>query len=139
MMDGDRVRDLFCEYMEGDLEPDVEDQVREYLEANPGIREEYEEFRDTFESMRHLGSVAPPRDLENKIKKRIRARSRGKFFAASSQPHVFQRVPFELISLILILIAMALFYMMTLIAGIEALEHLPDEPDRQEETVPDTG
>lgn len=130
MMDHQTVQDLFSEYMEGDLSDGEAREVREHLDSCVECREAFERFKDSVDSLRSLSRVSPPQDLEQKIKKRIRARSRGRFFSEASQPHhVLTRVPFEFISLILILIALACFYLMTLVGSMEATR----APDRQED------
>jgi predicted anti-sigma-YlaC factor YlaD len=134
-MDHETIQDMFSEYMEGELSGEKARQVEEHLESCEECREMFDLCKDSVSSLRSLSKVDPPRDLEQKIKKRIRARSRGKFFSATSDQHVVHRVPFEFISLILILIAMALFYMMTLVAGMEAHEEPPD--DGQESGQPE--
>lgn len=130
MMDHEKVRDLFSEYMEDDLGPELRDQVREHLDECEECREEYDAFRQTFETFRSLPVLDPPRDLDSRIKKRIRARSRGKFFSATSAPHVVHRVPYEFISLILILIALFCLYLMTMVSGVEK------QPEPREERDP---
>jgi hypothetical protein len=135
-MDHETIQDLFSEYMEGELSAEKARQVEEHLEGCDECREMYELCKDSVDSLRSLSKIDPPGDLEQKIKKRIRARSRGKFFSASSHEHVVHRVPFEIISLILILIAMALFYMLTLIAGVEAPEEPPENGQDSEKPEP---
>ena len=125
-MDHETIQDMFSEYMEGELSAERAREVEEHLESCEECRDMYELCKDSVDSLRSLSKIEPPGDLEQKIKKRIRARSRGKFFSATSHEHVVHRVPFELISLILILIAMALFYMMTLVASVEAPRETPE-------------
>jgi hypothetical protein len=121
MMDHETVKDLFSEYFDGDLTAGKAREVEESLG-----------------SLRSLNRSAPPPDFEQKLKRRIRVRSRGRFFSEASQPHVVTRVPFELISLILILIAMSLLYLMTLVAEIEAPPPPEDGEDSQEEVGGET-
>ncbi len=135
-MDHEAIQDLFSEYMEGELSEEKAHEVEAHLEECDECREMFELCKDSVDSLRSLSKVDPPKDLEQKIKKRIRARSRGKFFSATSHEHVVHRVPFELISLILILIAMALFYMMTLVAGMEAPEDPPENDQDSEQPEP---
>jgi anti-sigma factor RsiW len=111
-MDHERARELFSEYMDDELPPETREQVARHLDSCGQCREEYEQFERTFRTFRSLPRVSPPGDLEQKVKRRIRNRSRGRFFAATTQPHVVHRVPYEFISLILILIAMVLMWMM---------------------------
>jgi len=129
-MDHEKVRELFSEYMEGDLDPGEARQVRLHLDECPACRREYDEFRQMFETFRSLPVLDPPQDLENRIKRRIRARSRGKFFSAASAPHVVHRVPYEFISLILILIAIFCLYLMTMVSAVEQQPGPPEENDQ---------
>lgn len=131
-MDHETVQNLFSEYMEGDLPEEKAREVKEHIESCEECREAFQRCKDSVDSLRSLSKVSPPPDLEQRIKRRIRARSRGKFFRELSQPHVIIRVPFEIISLILILIAMACFYLMTLVTSLEAPEKPPEE-DREEQ------
>jgi predicted anti-sigma-YlaC factor YlaD len=137
-MDHETVKDLFSEYFDGDLPAGKAREVEEHLDSCPGCRDAYDEFQESLGSLRSLNRSAPPPDFEQKLKRRIRVRSRGRFFSEASQPHVVTRVPFELISLILILIAMSLLYLMTLVAEIEAPPPPEDGEDSQEEVGGET-
>ncbi len=129
-MDHETVMDLFSEYMEGDLDPERDAQVREHLAGCKQCEKEYEQFRATFETMRSLPSVPPPEDLDKNIKRRIRSRSRGKFFAATHEPNIVYRVPYEFISLILILIALMCLYVMTMITDLEQVPQKTRDKDK---------
>jgi len=132
MMDHEAVRDLLSEYVDGDLPYDRAREVGEHLESCAECRAHLERYQESLRHLRSLPRAEPPGDLEQKIKKRIRARSRGRFFGESTQPQVLLRVPFELISLLLILFALALLYFMTLVERIEAVQPPPDK-DAQEQ------
>ncbi len=110
MMDREQVRDLFSAYREGELPPDQVRALEAFLERDEETREDYERFcrtLDTLALLRQQPKPAPENFVE-KLQKRIRRRSGGKLFG-SRRGAVIPRVPYELFSLILILILLAVY------------------------------
>ena len=124
-MDHATVRDLFSEHMEGDLPPDREKEVQDHLDSCADCRAEYETFLSMFRSVRDLGHVAPPRDMEKTIEKRIRIRSKGKFFAERRRGLDAEAVPYEIISLVIIAATIGCLILMTLLYSFQAVAPAP--------------
>ena len=116
-MDRQRAKELFSDYLEDELEDAEKRELEAFLEQDPAAKAELEALKKTLSSLYGLRAKAPapPPDLANKVERRIRRRSRGRFFAQGSG-RLLWRVPFEWISFIIILLLLAL-YMTTVLEG----------------------
>ncbi|MFH1436918.1 MAG: zf-HC2 domain-containing protein [Pseudomonadota bacterium] len=110
-MTHEEVKNRFSELLEESLSESETRDIESHLDECGECREAWDDFRKTFESFRVMvGAKAPPR-LAERIKKRIYRRSRGKFFQEPF-PLLF-RVPYELFSLVLILVALIMFMVLS--------------------------
>ncbi len=107
-MDRDEARELFSAYRDGDLGPEQARALEGLLEEDEECRAEYEGFCRVLDRLAGLGRATAPPDFAEKLKGRIRRRSAGRFFGARTGPSL-TRVPFELFSLVLILIILTVY------------------------------
>lgn len=108
-MDHRAAQDLFSEYLEGELSPEAQAEVAEHLQGCPGCQKELEVFRQTLRSLSGLRQLPPPDDFSKKVQQRIQRRSRGRFFGAE---RALNRIPFEWISFVIIIIMLVLYMLM---------------------------
>ena len=110
-MDREQARELFSAYREGDLGAEEVNALEGLLDEDGECRQEYESFCRLLDSLSGLQKESPPADFADKVKSRIRRRSGGRIFGMARLEGV-PRVPFELFSLVLILIILTV-YMLT--------------------------
>ena len=105
-----RTSEAFSAYLEGELPPQERAQVEEHLASCTQCRVSLERFRKTVGGLGALKRTAPVSFLEN-VQATINRRSRGRFF--SKRGLLFGRIPFEWISLAMI-VAMLVYYIVLL-------------------------
>ncbi len=136
-MNHDDVRSRFSELLDGALlEPEAKE-VGRHMDECRECREAWDEFKGTFEIFRSVAKTEAPPYLVERIKKRIHRRSRGRFFASESVPLLF-RVPYEVFSLIIILMALLLFLLMSqlLVIGPDDISRDADADRMEQPDVP---
>lgn len=109
-MDHEEAQIQFSDFLEGELSTEETAQLREHLKGCPECQAELDDLRQTLSSLSGMRRVPPPPDFLGKVQQRIRRRSRGRFF---SPERLLNRLPFEWISFIIILI-MLVVYMYTM-------------------------
>lgn len=105
-----RVRPLLSAYLDGDLSPEDRQAVQAELARCAPCRRELDGLKATLGGLGALKRPAPPAFLQN-VQKQIHDRSRGRFFRR--RPRLLGRIPFEWLSLIMIM-AMLAYYVVTL-------------------------
>jgi Predicted transmembrane transcriptional regulator (anti-sigma factor) len=105
-----RITEAFSAYVDGDLAPAERTHVDEHLATCMQCRVSLERFRRTVGRLGALKRTAPVSFLEN-VQAQINRRSRGRFF--SKRALLFGRIPFEWISLAMI-VAMLVYYIVVL-------------------------
>jgi anti-sigma factor RsiW len=111
-MNHDEVRSRFSELLDGALPEQEAGEAWRHIDECRRCREAWDEFKGAFETFRSVAKTEAPPYLVERIKRRIHRRSRGRFFASESVPLLF-RVPYEIFSLIIILMALLLFLLMS--------------------------
>ena len=111
-MDREQAQELFSAYREDDLPLEKVRELEGFLEEDELARQEYDKFCRTLDSLSQLREQPAPDDFMEKLQKKMRRRSGGKLFGANRWGHV-TRVPYELFSLVLILIILSV-YLLTL-------------------------
>jgi len=133
-MNHDEARSRFSELLDGALlEPEARE-VEQHIDGCRECREAWGEFKGTFETFRSVARTEAPPYLVERIKRRIHRRSRGRFFASESVPLLF-RVPYEVFSLIIILMALLLFLLMSQLLVISP-ENISRDADVEKTEVP---
>ena len=105
-----RVTDQFSAYLEDDLPPPDRAAVDQHLATCVQCRTNLERFRATIGKLSQLKRKAPG-DFLPSIQQQIHTRSRGRFFG--KRWLLFGRIPFEWISLLMI-VAMLVYYIITM-------------------------
>jgi hypothetical protein len=95
------------------------------LRADDVLRAEWEGFRKAMRSLSALPAEVPPAGFARQVERRIRQRSRGRFFA-DRRP---ARLPFEWFSFVLI-VALLVLYLLTL-AELPKVSPMPDRGPRR--------
>jgi anti-sigma factor RsiW len=103
------IRQKLSAYLEGDLPAAERVVVDRHLEGCAACRTELAQLRSTLGRLGDLRAKAPGTFLAD-IQNQIRTRSRGRFFARRHL--LFGRIPFEWVSLAMIL-AMLVYYIIT--------------------------
>jgi hypothetical protein len=104
-----RFEEQFSSYLEGDLPEPSRRALEEHVAGCEGCRKQLSAFRSTLGKLGGLREKAPHTFLAG-IEAQIRHRSGGRFFGRRRL--LFGRIPFEWVSLLMIL-AMLVYYVMT--------------------------
>ena len=107
-MDHQQAANEFSDYVDGTLGAREKAELEQHLSACIQCRTSLESFRRAVGSLGKLKHGAPPSFLPE-IQQQIYKRSRGRFF--SRRWKLFGRIPFEWVSLAMI-IAMLIYYIM---------------------------
>jgi anti-sigma factor RsiW len=105
----ERVREQLSDYVEGELDAAARAAVDRHVATCAACRTELEGFRATLGQLGNLRAKAPGSFLAD-IQNQIRTRSRGRFF--NRRHLLFGRIPFEWVSLAMI-VAMLAYYIIT--------------------------
>jgi anti-sigma factor RsiW len=111
MTDGEReqMEAEFSDYHDGRLSPAKRQAFEARLAADAAFRGEWEKFRDAVSALSGLHRMAAPQKFEDEVAQTIHRRSGGRFFGRKA---FGDRVPFELIAVLAILLAAAVFGLM---------------------------
>ncbi len=109
-MDHKSAAELFSSFVDGEIADAAKDDLSRHLAVCIQCRTDLEEFRRAVGGLGSLKHAAPESFLPQ-IQKQIFLRSRGRFFA--QRWRLFGRVPFEWVSLAMI-IAMLVYYILHL-------------------------
>jgi anti-sigma factor RsiW len=105
-----RLTERMSAYLEGELPGEEKAALEQHLATCIQCRTNLEQFRETLGKLSRLKKKAPRSFLPD-IQQQINARSRGRFFGRRWL--LFGRIPFEVISLVMI-VAMLVYYILTL-------------------------
>lgn len=101
---------LFHSYFEGEMTPTQAADFESRLEHDERLRQDYQGFVLVMDGLRKLPFEFAPDDFVETVQSRIRARSRGRFFAES---YFYKaRVPYEVIAVVMIVVMGAAYMMM---------------------------
>jgi anti-sigma factor RsiW len=99
----------FSDYHDGTLSPERRQAFEARLAADPGLRAEWEKFRDALSALSGLHRMAAPQKFEEQVAATINRRSGGRFFGRKA---FGDRVPFELIAILALVLGAATFLLM---------------------------
>ena len=108
-MDHQQARELFSDFLEGDLPAERAAALRAHLDGCEACREEIEILRTTLQSLSGLHDLPAPAQFTSRVEHTIRRRSRGRFFG--DQP-LWGRFPFEWVSFVIIVALLVLYLFM---------------------------
>jgi len=98
---------VFSDYYERALPEAKAKEVEQHLAECDVCRQSYEEFKETVGALSGLHKMSAPQRFEANGEDKIRRRSAGRFFGRKA---FGDRVPFELLAIIALLIGLAVFY-----------------------------
>ncbi|TVQ97523.1 MAG: hypothetical protein EA398_14505 [Deltaproteobacteria bacterium] len=129
-------------YLEGELDDGERAALEAQLEARPELREELDGLRETVALFASLPEPEPPEDFDRAVQRRIRRRSRGRYFGAEQRRERLSQVAIPLAALIVLALIAFLLSPGRLEILLEppAAEDAPDEapaPLEDDPTPPD--
>jgi predicted anti-sigma-YlaC factor YlaD len=111
MVEHSRVRELFSDYLEGELADDLARELDSHLEGCEDCRKELQSLKQTVAAVSSLGPVQAPEGFTSKVHLRLRRRMRHRPEMASTLEH---KIPYETICLIMLAILAALYIILYL-------------------------
>lgn len=101
---------LFNAYLDNELSTDERRDFDARLAADPAFARAWEDFSSIMGAVHGLPFEFAPDDFAEKVKSRIRTRSRGRFFA---DEFLFRtRMPYEVVALVMIIVMAAAYLFM---------------------------
>lgn len=101
---------LFSAYLDDELSPDERRDFEGRLAADPQFAEAWEHFSMIMGAVDALPFEFAPDDFVERVRGRIRTRSRGRFFA---EEYLFKaRMPYEVVALVMIIVMAAAYLFM---------------------------
>jgi len=117
-MEHEKARELFTDYLDGELSGEEKAALEEHLAECEECRAEWESFSRTVGEVSGLLSVAAPDDFAREVEQKIRRRSRGKFFSEERS----YSLQFAVVSFILIILFIMAYLLMSSVTEITVLE-----------------
>ncbi len=117
----------FSDYYEGSLPPADMRAIDEHLEGCDQCSDAYDDFKRTVGALSDLHKMSAPQEFEADVADKIRRRSGGRFFGRKA---FGDRVPFELLAVIAIVIGLTVFFLIRS-SGTGSLRYdrQPDKPE----------
>jgi anti-sigma factor RsiW len=106
-----QIRARFEAYADGALGDDESRQLEEHLLECTGCEQAFEQFQRQQTGISGLHKMSAPQDFETGVADTIRRRSRGRFFGRRA---FGDRVPFELLAVLAIAVALAIYVLIRL-------------------------
>lgn len=119
--------DLMTAYLDDELEAGDAESFEQWLEDSPDARKEVEDLRKLLTVVRELPEVEAPPDLYDKVAKKIRKR-RG----PEGVPMTLISMPFQVLSVIIIMVIAATFLMLEIDRENARLEKDPSAAEAKE-------
>ncbi len=110
-MDHAHASELFSAYWERDLGADETRALEEHLSSCVVCRREYVEFEKMLGGLRGFEHQIAPNDFVEGVIRRVRKRSRGRFFSGKN---ALNRIPYEMFSVVMLAILLAIYVVMQL-------------------------
>jgi len=107
--DADALADEFSDYYEGTLPQERRTELERRMAEDPELAAAYEEFVGTMRVLSGLHKMSRPQDFEQQVEDTIHRRSAGRFFGRRA---FGDRIPFELLAVIALAIALALYVLL---------------------------
>ena len=102
------IEKAFSDYYDRALSAADSEKVDRHLAECDSCRDAYEEFKETVGALSGLHKMSAPDRFEVSIEETIRRRSGGRFFGRKA---FGDRVPFELLAVIALIIGLAVFFL----------------------------
>ena len=95
-------------YVDGEMDAEEREAFEAEMEGNPDLREEVEALKDAMSVLSGLGELRAPEDFDEAVQRKIRRRSRGRFF--SQRSGLFRpRFQIELLAVVALVVLGAIF------------------------------
>ncbi len=107
----DQATELFSAYWDDELPSAEVRALEEHLQSCVVCRREYESFEKAVGALGSLHKMTAPPDFASGVNGRIRARSKGRFFAPR---RLAERIPYELFSLVMLGLLLAIYVVLQL-------------------------
>jgi len=131
------VEDDFSSYYEGSLDAARAEAVKVHLESCAQCRADYDEFREALDAISGLHPIPAPPDFPEQVAGTIRRRSGGRFFGRRA---FGDRVPYELIAVVALLLAAAVVLMFrfggTVHDSLKSTTEPTESPDKARQAMP---
>lgn len=116
----------FSDYYDRSLPEEDRARVEQHLAECEACQRAYRDFEETVGALSGLHKMAAPHQFEKSVEERIHRRSGGRFFGRKA---FGDRVPFELLAVIALIIGLAVFFLIRS-SGTGSLryDHAPDKP-----------
>ncbi len=111
LLNHEQANELFSDYWERELSAEEQAALEEHLSGCVVCRREYEEFKQAMSAVSGLHKLAAPPDFADAVGKKIRRRSRGRFFGPR---RLAERIPWEQFSLLMLAILLAIYIVLGL-------------------------
>ena len=99
---------IWNDYIDGELSEADRAAFERQLEQDPDLRAEFERFRTTVAGLHAFPFEFAPPDFVSQVETRIRSRSKGRFF---SENYLFRdRIMFEVIAIVMIIVMVAMYF-----------------------------
>jgi anti-sigma factor RsiW len=110
-MDHVQATELFSSYWDRELQADEAARLEEHLGSCVVCRREYQDFEKAVGALGSLGKELAPQGFVQGVVKRVRKRSRGRFFVGRG---ALERIPYELFSVVMLAILVAIYLVLQL-------------------------
>jgi hypothetical protein len=97
----DQTLERIIAWIDGDLDPTAREAFEDELAQDADLQDAVDAYRSTMEALPALEVEAPP-DFEQRVQRRIRRRSRGRFFNPDAQQHRMQAAVFAAVAALLL-------------------------------------
>lgn len=132
----DENAELFSDYYEGSLDATKKAEVDARMAADSSFAASYREFVKTMDMLSGMHKMSAPLDFDKRVEDTIHRRSGGRFFGRRA---FGQRIPYELLAIIVMLLAGAMYWMSrSSPTGGHKFnsDESPDEIDSERDVVP---
>jgi len=120
-MEHEQAQALFSAQQDGELADEQAAALQAHLQCCARCRAEWESFRDALALVRELPRPAAPDDFLEGVQRKIRSRSKGAYFRVKAVRPFVYRLPFELFSLLMILVLVALMVLQATVARVRPI------------------
>ena len=110
-MNHEQAAERFSAYWDEELGAEEAKALEEHLSTCVVCKRDYQEFERSVNAMSGLHRLVAPPEFQDGVKGKIRKRSRGRFF---SPKRLAERVPYELFSLLMLGLILAIYVFFTL-------------------------
>lgn len=110
-VDHAQASELFSSYWDEELGPDEAGRLEEHLGSCLVCRREYADFERALGAVGTLAHEIAPPGFAAGVVKRVRKRSRGRYFSSRS---MLDRLPYELFSLVMLGLILAIYVILQL-------------------------